>query len=67
MTDRPRRQYAAPSAVKRALGAALEAVRAEGLELDVGGISFSADGGVMVVLKKPTAANVRGDGWDDFE
>jgi hypothetical protein len=64
-----RRQYAGPSAVKRAVQAAVAALRAEGLQLDVAGISFSPDGGVTVLTGKAPPPGQKGgsdDGWGDF-
>lgn len=69
MIARARRQIAGPSAAKRALAATLEALRSAGLDLDVGGISFSPDGGVTVLTRKaPSSGAPTGtsDGWDDL-
>jgi len=65
----PRRQYAGPSAVKRAVAAALAALREHDPQVDVAGISFSPDGGVTVLTgKAPTpAAQGSGDGWEGFK
>lgn len=68
MTQR-RRQYAGASVVKRAVAAALAALREHDPQVDVAGISFSPDGGVTVLTgKAPSIPRDRGsDGWGDFK
>lgn len=72
MTTRARRQYAGASAVKQAVATTLEALRAQGLDLDVAGISLSPDGGVTVLTGKPSAPHLSlpagaDDGWGDLK
>lgn len=66
---RARRQYAGTPAVKRAVSAALAALREHNLNLDVAGISFSPDGGVTILTGKAPSPGQGGgsDGWDDFK